>query len=95
MYLQLKSGAISMTRQQQLLVPVLGKDAQINLRDKLFKTPLMIACTMGNFQLVKMMVEAGYVWLSREPTNWWGSAKRDDTHLRATVVYKTCHHLFR
>ena len=25
-----------------------------------------------------------------EPTNWWGSAKRNVTHHTATVVYITC-----
>ena len=32
---------------------------------------------------------------TRKPTNWWGSAKRDVTHPTATVIYNTCHHLFR
>ena len=33
--------------------------------------------------------------LTRKPTNWWGSANRDDTHPRTTVVYSGCYHLFR
>ena len=31
----------------------------------------------------------------RKPTNWWGSAKRDDTPRGSTVVYNACYHLFR
>ena len=35
------------------------------------------------------------VMKTRKPTNWWLSAKHDDTHPRATVVYNACYHLFR
>jgi len=40
-------------------VPVLKDKAQINLRNSNWKTPLMMACSMGNLELVKMIVEAG------------------------------------
>ena len=32
---------------------------------------------------------------TRRSTNWWSSAKRDLTHLTATVVFNACYHLFR
>ena len=28
---------------------------------------------------------------TRNPINWWGSAKRDFTHSIATVIYNTCY----
>ena len=31
--------------------------------------------------------------LTRRPTNWWGTAKRDVTHPTATVVYNICYNL--
>ena len=31
---------------------------------------------------------------ARKPTNWRASAKLDDTHSRATVVYNACYQVF-
>jgi hypothetical protein len=39
--------------------PVLGDGAQVNLRDSIYKTPLMAACATGDLELVKIIVEAG------------------------------------
>ena len=33
------------------------------------------------------LVDFGKQFITRKPNNWWGSAKRDDTCPRATVVY--------
>ena len=45
-----------------------------------------------------MFVE-NFIWssdiITRKPTNWWGSAKRDVSHPTATVVNNTCYHFFR
>jgi hypothetical protein len=40
-------------------VPVLGDQAQVNLRDRLYKTPLMAAAAMGNLDMVELLVKAG------------------------------------
>ena len=59
-----------------------------------------------NSQSELMIVEQHYIaytarlvivilaYITRRPTNWWGSAKRDVTNPTATVVYNACYYLF-
>ncbi len=37
------------------------RGTDVNIRDKFFKTPLMIACTHGNLEVAQFLVDNGYV----------------------------------
>ena len=41
------------------LKDALNRGVNVDIRDKYFKTPLMIACVNGNMQVVKFLVDKG------------------------------------